>query len=161
MQKRLDLSLIVQETEKEQFFKHKCNSLLRLYNIEHLTTYAMDPVLFNSTFTSSIVSEKELHFILLKKYYITIQRDTAYNRTIRGLIDEGRLQQLDTLIDEDPNVRKLLIENYIANISLRNHDASIQRMRLTSYGQINESLLEMKNFYTYKIHDTKGAYVKE
>jgi len=157
MQKRQDLSLIVQETEKEQFFRQKCNSLLKLYSSYLLTNYAMDPVLFNNTFTSSIVSEKELHFILLKKFYLTIQRETAYSRTIRTLINEGSLQQLDTLIDEEPNVRRLLIENYISNVGLRNHDAAIQRMRLTSYEQMSDTLVEMKNFYTYKIHDINKA----
>lgn len=142
-----DPTVMTMETGKEQYFRDKCATLLKHYTDYILIAYAKDPVMFSCIFTNSLISEKEVHYALIKKYYLTDQQENEYSNMIRKYIQAKQFAELEHLIEGDPTVKALLMENYLDNINKSNHLAYTNKRVSLDYDEMKEVLSAMNNFY--------------
>lgn len=147
-----DLMFATLESYSEIYLTEKCNNLLIYYNKEMLLTYVKNSSDFSSVFANSIISEKEMHFILLKKYYLSAHTKSSISSKILYYINNQKFADLETLISRVPMLRRELLENYFNNMNTSNHQLSITKRNTTSYEEINYTLNAMSIFYANQIH---------
>jgi len=156
-----DLAITAMESHKEQYFKEKIERLLCCYNKDSLIEQSRDNELFLCMFTNSLLSEEELYFILLKRYYLATTKDTPYIHNFNLLLNECYFDEIEEQIKTNPNVRALLIANYISNINKPNHYLAMNKAYTSSYDKVNSLLLSMKDFYTEQLSDNYPQLKKE
>lgn len=158
-----DLAIVTFESEKEKCFKQKCIGLINYYGMNALINYAQDPVMFNSIFTNAITTEREIHLILLKKFYLTNHENILYGARINSFIEKEEFNEIENLMKKQPMVKGILMGIYLENLFKTNHDLSIIKTENTKYERINSILYAMTDFYTkeYRLKEQQIQYTKK
>lgn len=155
-----DLMFTTLESQSELYFTSRCNEMLKYRSKDMILRSSESSVIFNSMFTNSILSAQNVHFIMLKKYYLSTPLDRPISRQIHNLIINHRFKDLEALISHYPLIRRELLEIYLNNMNTPNYQLALIKLETTNYDDINHTLNEMNHFYTEQIYGTNPTLKK-
>lgn len=145
-----DLVLNVLETQEENLFQRKCQTLLTFNSLENIVNYTKDVESFKNAFTTNVLEPIDIQFILLKKYYLA--SSCLVPSRLMELIVKDRFDLIDDFFQKDSDTRATLMDTYLRNINTSNYDLALNKTfeNREIYIEINETIWKIINYYHSK-----------
>lgn len=137
------------ESYAELDFTIGCINILKIYNKETLITLAQSPDIFSYLSTNCSISEQDVHLFLLKKYFLSEQKENLNLTDLNILIEQMDFDEIEKLMDQDQFIRTTLIKTYIDNINKTNHQLTVKKINKYHYSceEMDDVLSAMNNYY--------------
>jgi len=157
MRDNKDLVVTSMATQHETCFLKKMNYLVENFGKDNVLAYARDYNMFCCMFTTDIISERKLDFILLKRFYLT-SPDSPYLDMFTTLLKGEHFDTLERKIKNDPDIRTILLSNYIDTMMTPNHHLAINKSWNIGYNEVNQMLTTISEFGLNKNPKVKSFF---
>lgn len=133
-------SINLQSTIKEAHFSNICKSYLA-YGREHAIKYLMA---FKG---NDILNADDINFILLRRFALSnTTMNTPLATTVKVYLDNNFIPELNCVINKVPEIKKVLLSNYIDNMNKPLLDLLTEKVHY-EYDSILPVLSSLEEYY--------------